>query len=114
MKKEVIDIQELHAELDAEDQELMQMFPPRQRVLDDMLMVTEDEDCYLVSKTWLAHKRKQREDAVRVIVTGSGILLAVLAAVCLFLKIGNPGGWWGVLSALGLIAGGLGLVRDIR
>lgn len=63
MKKEITDIRELHVELDAEDQELMRMFPAsRQIVLDDMLMVTDGEDCYLVSKTWLARRKKLMQD----------------------------------------------------
>lgn len=62
MKKEVTDIQELHVELDADDQELMQMFPARQRVTDDMLMVRDGDGCYLVSKTWLARRKKLMQD----------------------------------------------------
>lgn len=112
--KEVTDIQLLRVELDAEDQELMMMFKPRQRVLNDRLLVEDGADCYLISKSWLAHKRKQMEDTVRACVTGAGIMIAILAMVCMYRKIGSPMGWLGVLGSLGLIAGSLGLAREIK
>lgn len=90
MKKEVTDIQELHVELDAEDQELMQMFPPRQRVLDDMLMVTEGEDCYLISKTWLARRKKLMQDAFDVATTGTAILVLLVQTILMVKRLANP------------------------
>lgn len=59
MKKQITDIQDIHVELDAEDKELMQMFPRnREAALRDMLLVQNGGEMFLLRKEDVARRRK--------------------------------------------------------
>ena len=63
-KKLVTDIQAVNVELDAEDRELMAMFQAKRQIrLDDMLMVTDGDETYLVDKAKVVNLRKLGQDA---------------------------------------------------
>ena len=62
MKKQVTDVQAIHVELDDDDQELMTMFRSRQRIMNDVLLVQDDDEMYIVSKAEIARQRKMAQD----------------------------------------------------
>ena len=50
MKKQVTDVQAIHVELDDDDRELMAMFQSRQRIMNDVLLIQDNDEMYVVSK----------------------------------------------------------------
>ena len=58
MKKQVTDIQAIRVELDDDDREPMAMFRSRQWIMNDVLLVQDDDEMYIVSKAELARRRK--------------------------------------------------------
>lgn len=73
MRQIVTDIQDIQAELDAEDEQLMQMFPRRREAaLDEMLLVQKDGEMYLLRKEDVARSRKIM----------NGIICTVIGCVC--------------------------------
>lgn len=90
MKKQVTDIQAIRVDLDEEDQELMQMFHSRRSVVDDALLVQDDEEMYLVSKTQLARIRKLIQDIVNAGVIGIALFVLLLQTVLMIKRAVNP------------------------
>ena len=82
MKKTVTDLQDIRVELDAEDKELMAMFPvSRRAVINDMqLVMRRNGRMYLENKAFAARKRK----IIRCILLGyDGALAALLLALAI-------------------------------
>lgn len=91
MKKEVMDIRDMSAELDAEDQELMQIFPvTRQLVLNEMVMVKDGEAYYLVSKDYLARRKKLMQDIFDVSTMGTAIVVLLVQTFLMVKRLVNP------------------------
>lgn len=73
MKQIVTDIQDIRADIDEEDEELMRMFPRRREAaLDEMLLVQKDGKMFLLRKADVARANKVL----------NGIILAVIGCVC--------------------------------
>ena len=106
MKKQITDIQDVHVELDAEDQQLMQMFPRnRETDLRDMLLVQNGEEMFLLRKEDVARRRK----AIHTLSWAANWIICVLnfitAALAFVTGTGHPG--------LNLFLGGLFLIPYI-
>ena len=85
MKQMVTDIQDIRAELDDEDAQLMRMFPRRREAaLDEMLLVQKDGEMYLLRKADVARNRKILNGvfrAVTVLACALNLLCAILNAI---------------------------------
>lgn len=91
MKKEVTDIQALHVELDAEDQELMGLFPARrQMAMNDILIVREGDVIYLVSKVQLARRRKMIQDIIDAGTVGVAGFVVLVQTILMVKRVVNP------------------------
>lgn len=91
MKKEVTDIQALHVELDAEDRELMGLFPARrQMAMNDMLIVRERDVIYLVSKIQLARRQKMIQDIIDVGTVGVAGFVLLVQTILMVKRVVNP------------------------
>jgi len=98
--KEVIDLQELRPELDAEDKELMAMFPRhRDWDISDMVLVRQGEEMYLERKADIAIRQKRRQAVIQ-------WLVGLVAGTCLifeFVAVLQGSGfmwlWWGMFLA---------------
>lgn len=91
MKKEVTDIQALHVELDAEDRELMGLFPARrQMAMNDMLIVREGDVIYLVSKIQLARMQKMIQDIIDVGTVGAAVFVLLVLTILMVRRLVNP------------------------
>lgn len=106
MKKTITDIQTLCAELDAEDKELMRMFPrSRETALRDMLLVQKGDEMYLLRKEEVARRRK----AIHALTWAAIWIICALNFICAALAFitgtGHPG--------LSLFFGGIFLIPYI-
>lgn len=91
MKKEVTDIQALHVELDAEDRELMGMFPARrQMAMNDILIVREGDVIYLVSKVQLARRQKMIQDIIDAGTVGVAGFVVLVQTILMVNRVVNP------------------------
>lgn len=90
MKKQITDIQAIRVELDAEDQELMQIFRSRQSIVDDALLVQDGEEMYLVSKTQIARTRKLIQDYIDTAFIGISVFVLLLQTVLMLKRVVNP------------------------
>ena len=90
MKKQVTDIQAVHVELDDDDRELMAMFRSRQRIMNDVLLVQDDDEMYIVSKTELARQRKMAQDIADAGTIGIAGFVILLQAILMVKRVVNP------------------------
>lgn len=78
--KQILDIRDLNAELDADDRELMKMFPrSREAAVSDMLLVRQGGSMYLVKKSEVARKKKIADGIAWAVLASVGVLFLVLA-----------------------------------
>lgn len=89
--KQVTDLLDVQVSMDAEDRELMRMFPrSRQTVLNDMLFVQDKSGAYLVKKSDVIRWK----NVLHGMSTAVRVALCSLFLVCSFLSfvmgIGNP------------------------
>jgi len=101
-KKEVIDLQDLTADVDEEDAELLAMFPrSRERALNDMVLVKDGEEMYLERKADIAIRQKQQKAMIQWL-TG---LAAGICLICEFFAVleGSRLGWLWAAGATGCI-----------
>jgi len=117
MNKEIIDLQDLRPELDAEDKELYKMFAPRNRdwCINDMVLVRKGDELYLERKADIAIRLKRRQAVIQ-------WLVGLVAGTCMVFEIAavlqGSGFMWmwtgmflvcalpGVVKALPKVAGG--------
>ena len=90
MKKQVTDIQAIHVELDDDDRELMDMFRSRQRILDDALLVQENDEMYIVSKSELARRRKMAQDILDFSTIAITVFVILLQTILMVKRVVNP------------------------
>ena len=90
MKKQVTDIQAIHVELDDDDRELMAMFRSRQRIMNDVLLVQDDDEMYIVSKAELARQRKMIQDALDFCTTAIAVFVVLLQTILMVNRVVNP------------------------
>ena len=91
MRKEVTDIQALQVELDAEDRELMGIFPARrQAAMNDMLLVRDGDMIYLVSKIYLARRQKMIQDIIDVGTVGAAVLVLLVLTILMVRRFVDP------------------------
>ena len=90
MKKQVTDIQAIHVELDDDDRELMLMFRSRQRIMNDLLLVQDDDEMYIVSKTELARQRKMIQDVLDFSTTAIAVFVILLQTILMVKRVVNP------------------------
>lgn len=92
MKMVSTDIQDIRVELDAEDQELMRLFPrSRMSSLQDMLLIQQGEELFLIRKEYAARKRKLVHAVIWAAI-GCFCLVFLAASVCSAVTgEGNPG-----------------------
>ena len=108
MHRTITDIRQLNAELDAEDQELMKMFPRRREtVCSEMLMVYQGEEIWLLRKADVARRRKLMQDLADLATFGltAGIMIADTAVMTKRLAtplVGLPILGFTILAYLGL------------
>ena len=85
------DIQALQVELDAEDRELMGMFPARrQMAMNDMLLVRDGDMIYLVSKIQLARRQKMIQDIIDVGTVGAAVFVLLVLTILMVMGLMNP------------------------
>ena len=90
MKKQVTDIQAVHVELDDDDRELMAMFRSRQRIMNDALLVQDDDEMYIMSKTELARQRKMAQDILDFCAIAITVFVILLQAILMVKRVVNP------------------------
>ena len=90
MKKQVTDIQAIYVELDDDDRELMAMFRSRQRIMNDVLLVQDNDEMYIVSKTELARQRKMIQDALDFCTTAIAAFVILLQTILMVKRVVNP------------------------
>ena len=90
MKKQVTDIQAVHVELDDDDQELMAMFRSRQRIMNDVLLVQDDDEMYIVSKADIARQRKMAQDILNFCAIAITVFVILLQAILMVKRVVNP------------------------
>ena len=90
MKKQVTDIQAVHVELDDDDQELMAMFRSRQRIMNDVLLVQDDDEMYIVSKAEIARQRKMAQDIADAGTIGIAGFVLTLQTILMVKRAVNP------------------------
>ena len=90
MKKQVTDIQFIRVELDDDDQELMSMFRNRQRIMNDVLLVQDDDEMYIVSKTELARQRKLIQDVLDFCTAAIAVFVILLQTILMVKRVVNP------------------------
>ena len=90
MKKQVTDIQFIRVELDDDDQELMSMFRNRQRIMNDVLLVQDDDEMYIVSKTELARQRKLIQDVLDFSTIAIAVFVILLQTILMVKRVVNP------------------------
>lgn len=100
MRQIVTDIQDIQAELDAEDEQLMRMFPRRREAaLDEMLLVQKDGEMYLLRKEDVARSRKIMNGIIWTVI-GCVCLLYLITAVMCAITGGRRGGVYLLLFEL--------------
>lgn len=90
MKKQVTDIQAVHVELDDDDRELMAMFRSRPRIMNDVLLVQDDDEMYIVSKTELARQRKMAQDILDFCAIAIAVFVILLQTILMVKRAVNP------------------------
>lgn len=90
MKKQVTDIQAIHVELDDDDRELMNMFRSRQRIMDDVLLVQDSNEMYIVSKAEMARQRKMIQDALDFSTITIAVFAILLQTILMVKRVVNP------------------------
>lgn len=90
MKKQVTDIQAIHVELDDDDLELMAMFRSRQRIINDVLLVQDDDEMYIVSKAEIARQRKMIQDVLDFCTIAIAVFAILLQTILMVKHIVNP------------------------
>ena len=90
MKKQVTDIQAIHVGLDDDDLELMAMFRSRQRIMNDVLLVQDGDDVYIVSKEEIAKQRKMLQDILDFSTTALTVFVILLQAILMVKRVVNP------------------------
>ena len=90
MKKQITDIQAIRVDLDEADMELMQMFRPRQGVINDTLLVQDGEEMYIVSKAQLARRQKLIQDAADAATFGIAGFVLILQTILMVKRVVNP------------------------
>lgn len=90
MKKQVTDIQAIHVELDNDDLELMAMFRSRQRIMNDVLLVQDNDEMYIVSKEETARQRKMIQDALDFCTTAIAVFVVLLQTILMVNRVVNP------------------------
>lgn len=97
MKKQVTDIQDIRVELDADDKELMAMFPrSRRAALDERLLVRNGDELYLVRKEDAARRKKI---LIGIFLTVMWLLSAVYLALAVYCSVTGQGKGWIYLGA---------------
>ena len=93
MKKTVwIDLSQVSAPLDAEDQELMMMFRNRKLSIDDMMIaVTDNTPAAIMEKKEAASIVKRAETVLLAAVTAGSILVGCVSLACLIAGAGPLG-----------------------
>lgn len=89
MKKQVTDIQAIHVELDDDDRELMTMFR-RQRIMNDVLLVEDNDEMYIVSKSELARQRKMIQDVLDFCTVAIAVFVILLQTILMVKRVVNP------------------------
>ena len=92
-KKQATDIQAIHVELDDDDRELMTMFRSRQRIMNDALLVQDDDEMYIVSKTEIARQRKMIQDVLDFCTAAIAVFVVLLQTILMVNRIVNPLRW---------------------
>ena len=90
MKKQVTDIQAIHAELDDDDRELMAMFRSRQRIMNDVLLVQDDDEMYIVSKAEIARKQKMIQNVLDFSTIAIAVFAVLLQTILMVKRVVNP------------------------
>ncbi len=90
MKKQVTDIQAIHVELDDDDRELMTMFRSRQRIMNDLLLVQDNDEMYIVSKAELARQRKMFQDILDFSTIAIAVFVILLQTILMVKRVVNP------------------------
>ena len=90
MKKQVTDVQAIHVELDDDDRELMAMFRSRQRVMNDVLLVQDDDEMYIVSKAEIARQRKMFQDILDFCTVAIAVFVILLQTILMVKRVVNP------------------------
>ena len=90
MKKQVTDIRSIRVELDDDDRELMAMFRSRQRIMNDVLLVQDDDEMYIVSKTEIARQRKMIQDVLDFCAIVITVFVVLLQTILMLKRVVNP------------------------
>ena len=90
MKKKVTDIQAIHVELDDDDRELMAMFRSRQRIMNDVLLVQDNDEVYIISKSELARQRKMIRDVLDFSTIVITVFVVLLQTILMVNRVVNP------------------------
>ena len=90
MKKQVTDIQSIHVELDDDERELMAMFRNRQRIMNDVLLVQDNDEMYIVSKAELARQRKMVQDVLDFCAIAITVFVVLLQTILMVKRVVNP------------------------
>ena len=90
MKKQVTDIQSIHVELDDDDRELMAMFRSRQRIMNDVLLVQDHDEMYIVSKAEIVRQRKMIQDVFDFCTIAIAVFAILLQTILMAKHIVNP------------------------
>lgn len=90
MKKQVTDIQSIRVELDDDDRELMAMFRSRQRIMNDVLLVQDSNEMYIVSKEEIARKQKMIQDILDFCTAAIAVFVILLQAILMVKRVVNP------------------------
>lgn len=92
MKMVSTDIQDIRVELDSEDQELMRMFPrSRMSSLQDMLLIQQGEEIFLIRKEYVARKRKLVHAIIWTAIGAFCFLFLAASILSAITGAGNPG-----------------------
>ena len=103
MKQTVTDIQDIRAALDEEDEQLMRMFPRRRETaLDEMLLVRNGEDMYLLRKADVARRQKILDGIVWTVI-GCACVLYLICAIMSTVTGNGHGRLWLFLFELSLV-----------
>ena len=90
MKKQVTNVQAIHVELDDDDRELMAMFRSRQRIMNDVLLVQDNDEMYIVSKAEIARQRKMIQDILDFCTIAIAVFVILLQTILMVKRVVNP------------------------
>ena len=92
MKMVTTDIQDIRVELDSEDQDLMRMFPrSRMSSLQDMLLIQQGEEIFLIRKEYVARKRKLVHTVIWAAIGCFCLVFLAASIISAITGAGNPG-----------------------